>query len=191
MEIYRKLPLVPRRIVDKYHTCLRQQFSINNAERLIEYCNDTDRDSIIELLSNGMDLNMSIYKDCYPLRHILLNVVVNPEMVEFLLKHGADPNLTSSGSQRSNLSTAILRRSFQSAKLLLKYGADINVVSKDTNYTPLYTAVLLREKDIMRECLKYGADKNIKSFEGMTAKNLATFLNDPEMCEMFEEEEEN
>jgi ankyrin repeat protein len=137
-----------------------------------------------------MDLNMSIYNDCYPLRHILLNVVVNPEMVEFLLKHGADPNLTSSGSQRSNLSTAILRRSFQSAKLLLKYGADINVVSKDTNYTPLYTAVLLREKDIMRECLKYGADKDIKSFEGMSAKNLATFLNDQEMCEIFEEEEE-
>jgi ankyrin repeat protein len=186
MEIYRKLPLVPRRIVDKYYILLRRKFSVDNAERLIEYCNDNNRDSIIELLSNGMDLNMCIYNDCYPLRHILLNIVVNPEMVEFLLKHGADPNLTSSGSQRSNLSTAILRRSFQSAKLLLKYGADINVVSKDTNYTPLYTAVLLREKDIMRECLKYGADKDIKSREGMTAKNLATFLNDPEMCEMFE-----
>ena len=45
----------------------------------------------MELLSNGMDLNMAIFKDCYPLRHALLNVVVNPKWVEFLLKNGADP----------------------------------------------------------------------------------------------------
>jgi len=188
MDIYRKLPLVPRRIVDKFHISLRRQFSTDNAERLIDYCNDNNKDSIIDLLSNGMDLNMALYKDCYPLRHVLLNIVVNPEMVEFLLSNGADPNLTSSGSQRSNLSTAVLRRCFQSAKLLLRYGADVNTVSKDTNYTPLYIAVLLRDKDIMRECLKYGANKDIYSKAGMTAKNLAVFLNDPEMCEIFEEE---
>lgn len=188
MEIYRKLPLVPRRIVDKYHINLRRKFSLENAERLIEYCNINDRDKIMELLSNGMDLNMALYKDCYPLRHALLNIIVNPEMVEFLLINGADPNLTSSESQRSNLSTAVLRRCFQSSKLLLKYGADVNVVSKDTNYTPLYIAVLLRDKDIIRECLKYGANNDIFSKAGMTAKNLAVFLNDPEMCEIFEEE---
>lgn len=187
MEIYRKLPLVPKRIVDKYYILLRRKFSVDNAKRLIEYCNNNNRDSIRELLSNGMDFNMALYKDCYPIRHILLNIVVNPDIIEFLLKHGADPNLTSSEGQRSNLDTAIIRRSFQSAKLLMKYGADINVVSKDTIYTPLYVAVLLREKNIIRECLKYGANRNIKSREGLTAENLAILLNDPEIYEIFEE----
>ena len=71
----------------------RRQFSLKNAERLIEYCNVNDRAKIMELLSNGMDLNMALFKDCYPLRHALLNIVVNPEMVEFLLINGADQTL--------------------------------------------------------------------------------------------------
>ncbi len=78
-----------------------------------------------------------------------------PEMVEFLLQHGADPNLcTSNGFPPLYFPARCDLR--ETVRVLLKYGAKPDYAP--SGYTPLSTAVDFRRKDIVKMLLAYGAD---------------------------------
>lgn len=185
MEIYHKLPDVPKRIVDKHHRYIRKKYSRDNANLLIKYCNEQNFEEISNLISNGMDLNQVVYMESYPIRHLLLNLKIHVNVIDFLLKNGADPNLTFNDEQYSNLSTSIIRGNNQSTKLLLKYGANVNVKNPN-GYPPLMTAILLKNKEIIRECIKYGADKSFSNGKN-TPYTLASFFNENEIIDILKE----
>jgi ankyrin repeat protein len=85
----------------------------------------------------------------------------HPELVDFLLKHGADPNLSgdtlsSAGSERTALHVAAANGQAQMVEQLLKAKADVK--ARDFNLqTPLHLGVLSEKGDIIRLLVKAGA----------------------------------
>jgi ankyrin repeat protein len=183
MDILLRLPYVPQKKVLRYHAALRKQYSQENAGELFEYIKGGDLPGIENLRRNGMDFNYAIYNNYYPIGHVLLKLDINYNLLEYLLKNGADPNLICP-TERGNLSKAVIRNSSKCVKLLLKYGADVNYKYNENGFTALYTAVLLRDYEMVKECLAAGADKNI-SVNGRTPQDLALFLNEIEITNII------
>ncbi len=67
----------------------------------------------------------------------------NLEVVEALLKQGADVNQVSEGSKTSPLLIAAMNGRFDLAKVLLDRGADPNLASEPAGVTPLYAVINL------------------------------------------------
>lgn len=109
----------------------------------------------------------------------LLSVVVNgghPDAVEFLLKHGANPNQFDS-SDHPPLSAAIGREwnesSRQILEMLLKAGADPNLhYGSEYHYTPLIDAASLGQLEAVRILLSNKADVSATNKVGQTALHL-------------------
>lgn len=183
MDILLRLPYVPQKKVLHYHAALRKQYSQENAKELCTLIAAGDIDAIENLRRNGMDFNYASYNNYYPIGHALLELDINYNLLEYLLKNGADPNLICP-TERGNLSKAVIRNSSKCVKLLLKYGADVNYKYNENGFTALYTAVLLRDYEMVKECLAAGADKNI-SVNGRTPQDLALFLNEIEITNII------
>ncbi len=100
------------------------------------------------------------YEDCY-------------EVVELLLKYGADPN----ERQGKALLEAIQRRKPQCVSALLQAGANPNL-SNDSGHTPLLATIYIDDDDAMRLqliklLLAAGADPSLPDHSGRTPLTLA------------------
>ncbi|CZR68979.1 uncharacterized protein PAC_18880 [Phialocephala subalpina] len=88
-----------------------------------------------------------------------------PEIVEFLLDHGADASLpTKSGSTVLHLGT---QRSEKVVGLLVSRGADLNARLASNGRTPIYGAA---DPTVL---IKFGADCNVQDNEGNTPLHVA------------------
>ncbi|MDF2964820.1 MAG: ankyrin-3-like [Rickettsiaceae bacterium] len=86
----------------------------------------------------------------------LLNLVINEEdlnLANFLLKHGANPNIEELFI--TPLNHAIKNKDMRLIHLLLKYNADPQLTDKDNGYTALHCAVLERSLKIIKLLLKH------------------------------------
>ena len=175
MDIFRRLPYVAQKVVLRYHILLRKQYSRENSGELFECIKRGDLLGIETLRMNGMDFNYAEYMNYYPIGHALLELDINYNVIEYLLKNGADPNLVCP-TERTNLSKAVIRTSSKCVKLLLEYGADVNYRNTENGFTALYTAVLLCDYEMVKACLAAGADKNIR-VNNRKPEDLAVFLN--------------
>ena len=92
------------------------------------------------------------------------------EMVELLVKHGADPN--AKGQYSSPLQAAVINNAHETAEVLLKHGADANARTK-SGYTPLHAAAINNAHKTAEILLKYGADVNAKDRSGDTPLRYA------------------
>lgn len=119
-----------------------------------------------------------------------------PEMVKFLLDHGADPNargvvrdwqrrVTAEGRPKNMnhggftpLLYAAREGCIACAKHLLKGGAKIDLQDPD-GVTPLLLALLNMRFDLAAELIKAGADVNLWDFYGRTPLYVAIDLNVP------------
>ncbi len=108
MDILLRLPYVPQKKVLHYHAALRKQYSQENAKELCTLIEAGDIDAIENLRRNGMDFNYASYNNYYPQGHTLLKLDINYNLLEYLLKNGADPNLICP-TERGNLSKAVIR----------------------------------------------------------------------------------
>lgn len=125
----------------------------------------------IELLD---DINSAV-DGWTPLNFALAPMETQPNVIQFLLECGADPNsvydvtgatpLHSASENDTEYSVAICR-------LLLESGANINAQEKD-GYTPLHTAAYNAPNNAMF-LLNNSADPNIKNKEGETPIFLAS-----------------
>ena len=91
----------------------------------------------------------------------------NSDMVEFLLKHGADPNLLDDPDQCPSLVQACHPKGLPVMKLLVAYGADVNL-SLPGYGTALTCACQIGSLDMARLLLDAGADVNLIDSYGDT-----------------------
>lgn len=98
-----------------------------------------------------------------------------PEVVEVLLRHGADLEATESHSGSHALYYAILGRNLAIVRMLLEAGADINSRNNNNNNTPIQVAVYYAkgtDDEFVQLLLEYHPELNLYDNDGDTALNL-------------------
>ncbi len=96
-----------------------------------------------------------------------------PEVVHFLLAHGADPNaVTNNGMDNRPLHAAIAGQSSQIVAALLAKGAQPNV-QQTGGFTPLHAAARQGAEPLVQQLLAAGASKNEVDDAGKTAADHA------------------
>ena len=111
-------------------------------------------DLVKVLIQNGSDPNLDP-------RNILLEAVARDSetIAEFLLDHGADPNILN--SEGGFLPYAVQNGDTRLVKKLLAKGADVNVNDSMGAGTPLQLAVESDQPDMVKVLLERGADPTI------------------------------
>lgn len=94
------------------------------------------------------------------------------KIVELLLKHGADPNLT---QDMSPLGMAISFGNAETLRLLLENGVDYNV-TWDGGITPLHRAVFSNSKKAVKYLIRHGANPNVTTTVGWDPLAMACNL---------------
>jgi ankyrin repeat protein len=143
-----------------------------------------DTHKVAELIRSGTDLNTQFqycpHADSVLKTTPLLNAVWavkssfagqgHEEMVEFLLRNGASPNLTVDGY--SPLHMAVSFAELKVVQILLQYGAKLD--ARDHGQTPLHVAARHEESTSLAPVLiAAGADVNARDDLGNNAISLA------------------
>lgn len=133
----------------------------------------------LELLINDFSFDEinSVYLGMTPV--MLAASLGKSEVINLLLRHGADPNVRGSDN-RTALQYAAEQNRIASAKLLLAGGADINGTD-DTNLSPLIMAVDRDFDELAFYLINAGADPDIQHIAGHTALIDAARNGDLEM----------
>lgn len=97
----------------------------------------------------------------------------HPDVADFLLDSGADPNSPSRNSQRvAPLHSAVASRNLQITQALLERGADVNA-KQEAGYTPLHEAAHNGDLPVLDLLLHYGADPLARNDAGQTPLDIA------------------
>ena len=101
-------------------------------KHILSYINDGDIQEVTEYLAKGGNPNPELYHGAFLLSHACSKE--NTEIVELLIKYGADVN-HKSDSGNTVLHYLCKYNRFESAKILLKHGADLSIKG-EYNETP-------------------------------------------------------
>lgn len=137
-------------------------------------------DKVKEELENGANINSLAGDGLSTLQWSIAN---SPEILEFLLKNGANPNIESVEGA-TPIMNAVQSNKMEHLKLLIANKADINKQDK-RGFTALHRASEMGHIEIVKELLQNGAKKETEA-EGHTALSLATARNNKEIIEMLE-----
>ncbi len=99
-----------------------------------------------------------------------------PECVELLLQHGADPSAVT--NHKTPLHLVALENTPEIAEILLKHGAKLNAVD-NISMTPLMYAALKHSIEVLAVLIKAGADLTQRAEGGMTALHISAVTADP------------
>jgi ankyrin repeat protein len=174
-----EIDLINEKAFEKNRKFLKNGYDINykgitSTTNKFLTCTSDGTTALMEASANGTGI--STYKD-----------PENIEMIRFLLKHRADPNIVSTGGYTA-LYLAIKENHYYTSKLLLLNGAIPNIGSTKTNAYPLFSAIHKETNKYVKLLLKHGADINIKDIQGKTVLYSLPFANykQPEKIKMFE-----
>jgi ankyrin repeat protein len=156
----------------------------------IDPLTETDGMTIVRmLLDRGANPNMQLFFRPANLRGStvtrgstpLIRAATNAdlEVVNLLLKHGADVNLRMADRQTATMAVLSGRASEKQAleliRILHEAGEDLNVIALVNHReeirggTALHYAVRKRYKEVIKELASYGIDMNAKDQDGLTA----------------------
>lgn len=139
--------------------------SIDISNQLFKHIEDNTLTEEILDEALSQDIDVDLVKDCCGWT-LLMNVCSNPactsQMVEKLIKAGADVNLGDGFN-----STALFRADAEKAKILLKYGADVN--HKNSHGNNALTGCAQRCPDMTQLLIESGIDVNNRSRYGENA----------------------
>jgi ankyrin repeat protein len=106
-------------------------------------------------------------------------------IVEFLLKNGADVNLSARNAQKvTALHGAVARRDVEIVKMLLEAGADPNA-RQERGFAPLHDAAANGSVALVELLLKHGALADSKADDGKTPADMAGERGHKEVVEML------
>jgi ankyrin repeat protein len=137
-----------------------------------------------ELIAHGSDVNeQTKFKNWTPLH--MAAMAGQPQIAEFLLKHGAAVNARdvegftplhncASSSMKGHPSKMTEKARNEVAAILIAHGADVNAESKYGRETPLLRAVPTMNVELARMLLEHGANPNLTQSQGCTALHLAS-----------------
>jgi|GEM_PF-1291040 len=130
---------------------------------------------IATLLSDAVDVNARGANGVTPLIWTL--VKQNKKGFEFLLQHGANPNLQMVDG-KSALSYAAMHEDSWYLETALKYGGDPNLVNTlDNNSTPLVYSILAYRPSNIGILIQAGANLQLRDSEGGTPLIMAAAVN--------------
>ncbi|KAK3385624.1 ankyrin repeat-containing domain protein [Podospora didyma] len=116
-------------------------------------------------------------RDCSYDSSPLSLTVDNLEVFEFLLAHGADPDLPLEPPNGTPCLNAIcMNKFFPFAKAILEAGADPNR-RDEAGRTPLWWCIDMYNIRLMRELIQHGADVNARLGDGVTLLHKAVWDN--------------
>ncbi|MCR5289531.1 MAG: ankyrin repeat domain-containing protein [Treponema sp.] len=126
-----------------------------------------------KFLDAGMDVNIRESSGTP-----MLNIAVRsetPEIVEWLLKKGANINAISKDRGYSAVMDAVWKKNVDITKILVARGADLSFVSKE-GQSILVLAVGIGDVEVCRILADHGADPDIKDQMGMSAYEYAALF---------------
>jgi ankyrin repeat protein len=139
-----------------------------------------DTNALAKYLAQGTNINAPVISYIYGVRTAtLLHIAARksqPNAVDFLLKNGADPNLTDYSGNTPLLAVINHGENADALRVvnaLLKGRADPNLKSRNGYYTPLISAAMLSESKIVQALLISGADVRATNNLGQTALHYA------------------
>jgi ankyrin repeat protein len=161
-------------------------FSDDRAEALAEAAASGRTEAAARLLSQGLDVNVRGRDGMTPLIVAILSQ--NKKGVEFLLQHGADPNLQlSDGSSalakelpfagNSAVSFAARHEDIWYLDTVLKYGGNANLVNPFSDQTPIYASIASLRTLQPRRLIAAGANLNYQDRDGVTPLIFAARAN--------------
>uniref|UniRef100_A0A0N5A3U6 ANK_REP_REGION domain-containing protein n=1 Tax=Parastrongyloides trichosuri TaxID=131310 RepID=A0A0N5A3U6_PARTI len=126
------------------------------------------------LLHHGCDVNKLFI---YDYRNIITPLIFatifgDANIVESLLEHGADPNLTDN-FHRSPLLYAVENNHLNICKILIDYGANVNLPEKN-GYTPLHIACkqIKKKRKFINLLIAHGANCDQPDFMGRSCADI-------------------
>ena len=149
-------------------------------DSIMEAAESNSANQVQKFLEKGANPNTMDDRGWKPLFLAIENR--NPEMINLLLKHSADPKRATKGY--SAFSYAILwacdpNNDQVSARALIEYGVDVNTKDPETGFTPLHELVAdwgygrHHPKDLFLLLLSKGADVNAPDKKGITPLGYA------------------
>ena len=149
--------------------------SSNPADNLTDAIAVKDMAKVKEFLAKGVNVNSGCSSGQLPIMEALGDD--KAEILDFLLAHGADVNLTATvaGMEMTPLDVAVNNGHTASVKKLLDHGAQ---TEKEIMFqqTVLFSAVRNGNPEIIRLLIDHGADANHKDMSGDTPLSLAEKL---------------
>lgn len=137
-----------------------------------------ERDRIIEMLNQGMDINL-LAADGLSTLHWALD----PGILEFLLGNGANPDVKSIEGA-TPLMNAVQSQNAEHFDILLKYGADVN--ARDLRgFTSMHRAAEMGHEEMVVRLLQARAEKSPEA-EGHTPLSLAKLRKNDTIIRLLE-----
>ena len=128
-------------------------------DELVAAANAGDLETVQRLIDGGADPNSVDQHGMGPL------LTFNPEVTNYLLQHGADPDL----QRNENISPVLVGVSsnLECVRLMLEAGADVNRASDHNGETALHAAAGDNCVAVVQLLLEHGADPNARTKPGM------------------------
>jgi FOG: Ankyrin repeat len=136
----------------------------------LHYAADEGRLAVVAtLLKHGAYIDA---RDVYGMTPLYLAVRnTHVDVVYYLLRKGADPNVQDGKWRMTPLHVAAYFGEVVVVKLLLRYGANPNAKDGEGK-TPLHYAIEERNIDVAKVLLRHGADPTIKDVTGLAPLDL-------------------
>lgn len=128
-------------------------------DELVNAANAGDLETVKRLIEAGADPNSVDQHGMGPL------LTFHPEVTDYLLQHGADPDL----QRNENIAPVLvgISSNLECVRLMLEAGADVNRASEHNGETALHAAAGDSNAAVVRLLLENGADPNARTKPGM------------------------
>ena len=143
-----------------------------------------DAATVTRLISQGADVNELDANGDPPL--IQAAYLGHTEIVDLLLKAGADVTVVDPGMRATALHAAAYAGRTEAARLLVQYGIAINQQGPYNGYTALHDAIWQNNVDVARLLIEAGANLSLRSQQGETALEMARARGRREIVSLLE-----
>ncbi|MEK6260306.1 MAG: ankyrin repeat domain-containing protein [Planctomycetota bacterium] len=139
------------------------------SQQLKHACFEGDLNEVQRLIEAGADVNGT---DEYGSGTLL---IFHPEIIEYLLSHGADPDIQTNENGASVLAGLSYVNQVECVRVLLHHGANPNRGRDESGETPLHHALAGNKPDrfaLVKLLLDHGADPNARTIPGIDSSNF-------------------